>query len=121
MQFKQDIDDRRIGARLAYRVYVQVTLTSNQTTFDGWSDTVSVSGLSLEAELPPEYLDQPALVTITFSGEHSNLVIDNLKSKVVRCNDGVVGISFLHPLEWFVLFSVYQGKMHSNKGHNTPG
>lgn len=115
MQLKQDIDDRRTGARLTYNVYVQVTLTSCQTTFSGWSDTVSVSGLSVETDIPSGYLGQAALVTITFSGDHSNLVIDNLEGKVARCSDGVVGISFLHPLEWFVLFPVYQGKMKNDR------
>lgn len=115
MQLKQDIDDRRTGARLASNVYVQVTLTSDQKTFAGWSDTVSVSGLSLETSMPADSLGQSVLITITFSGKHSNLVINDLEGKVARCDDGVVGISFLYPLEWFVLFPVYQGKMNNER------
>lgn len=111
MQLKQDIDDRRNGSRLTYRVHVTVTLLSDGTTFKGWSNNVSVSGLGLDAAIPTKYQDQDCLVHIVFPGESSKLIIDDVHGQVVRCSTASSGISFVKPLEWFVLFPVYQGKM----------
>ena len=111
MQLKQDIDDRRNGSRLTYRVHVTVTLLSDGITFQGWSNNVSISGLALDAEIPEKYQDQECIVHIVFPGESSKLIIDDVHGQVVRCSTSSSGISFLNPLEWFVLFPVYQGKM----------
>ncbi len=111
MQLKQDTDDRRNGSRLTYRVYVTITLLSDKKIFQGWSNNVSVSGLALDAEIPGKYQDQECSVNIVFPGEFSKLIIDEVHGQIVRCSTPSSGISFSSPLEWFVLFPVYQGKM----------
>ena len=111
MQLKQDIDDRRNGSRLTYRVHVTVTSLADGQSFQGWSNNVSVSGLAIDAEIPEKYQDQECIVHIVFPGEYSKLIIDDVHGKIVRCSTPSSGISFVSPLEWFVLFPVYQGKM----------
>lgn len=111
MQLKQDFDDRRNGSRLTYRVHVTVTLLSDKNIFQGWSNNVSVSGLAIDVEIPEKYQNQECIVHIVFPGESSKLIIDDVHGQVVRCSTASSGISFLSPLEWFVLFPVYQGKM----------
>lgn len=111
MQLKQDIDDRRNGSRLTYKVHVTVTLLSDKKIFQGWSNNVSVSGLAMDADIPEIYQDQECIVSIVFPGEYSKLVIDDVHGRMVRCSTPSSGISFISPLEWFVLFPVYQGKM----------
>ncbi len=110
MQFKQSVDDRRVGGRIASQIRVIVMPREDDRQFEGWSRNVSVTGLALNFEIPHQYLQQNCTVRIILSGQHSDLVIDKLEGVIVRAGKRTAAVTFLKPLEWFLLFSVYQKK-----------
>ncbi len=111
MQLKQSLDDRRNAVRLTYRVHVTVTLEVDGTECEGWSSNVSVAGMALDFEIPEQFHEQECRVRILFPGQHSDLVIEKLQGKVIRSDKKSAAISFIRPLEWFLLFPVYQNKL----------
>ncbi len=112
MQFKQNIDDRRKGGRLTSHILVYVTPKGEGRTFEGVSSNISVTGLALDFEIPPEYLQRSCTVRIVLRGQHSNLVIESLQGVIVRSGKNSAAVTFQKPLEWFLLFSVYQSKLN---------
>ncbi len=112
MQFKQNVDDRRSGGRLVSHMRVSVTLQGGGRTFEGVSSNVSVTGLALDFEIPPEYLQRNCTVRIVFDGQYSNLAIEGLRGVIVRSENNTAAVTFQKPLEWFLLFSVYRGKLN---------
>lgn len=111
MEFKQSVDDRRTGVRLNFHVQVSVLPEKMEHSYQGVSDNVSVSGLVFKAELPPTLVKTPCSVNILFPGSHSNLVIQGLAATLVRVEEREAAVAFDKPLEWFLLFPVYQRKL----------
>ncbi|WP_028582897.1 PilZ domain-containing protein [Desulfogranum mediterraneum] len=115
MQFKQDINDRRTGVRIQTPAQVKVQPKGATEVFVSTASDVSVSGLAMVNGLPKEFLGQPCFLQIVFRGEHSRLVIDQLAGEIVRTTHPAA-ISFAKPLEWLLLFTVYQKKLSQARG-----
>lgn len=111
MQFKQDIDDRRTGVRLRFSTLVYLRPSGSNDVFEGESMDVSVSGMVVDCPVPPNLLNSNCNIKIVFPGTHSNLIIQDLKGTFVRAGDDVTAVTFQKPLEWFLLFPVYQTKL----------
>ncbi len=112
MQFKQDVDDRRKGIRFTFQVKVDVQLKEEDVSFSGLSRDVSVTGLALDVSIPRRYIGMKCMLKVVFEGEHSNLAIESLEGVIARADEEVTAVAFHHPLEWFLLFPAYQGKLH---------
>ena len=111
MDLKLELNDRRNAVRLTFRVHVTILIDEDGSVFKGWSSNVSVAGVAIDFEIPGQFLQQKCRVRILFPGEYSNLVIEDLEGIVIRGDKSSAAISFLRPLEWFLLFPVYQSKL----------
>ncbi len=111
MNFKQNLNDRRNAVRLTFRVHVTIIPEDDENIFEGWSNNVSIAGVALDFKIPERFHQQRCQVRILFPGEYSNLVIEELKGIIIRGDKASTAISFLRPLEWFLLFPVYQNKL----------
>lgn len=111
MQFKQDIDDRRTGVRLRFSTLVYLRPSGSKDVFEGESMDVSVSGMVVDCLVPSNLLNNKCSIKIVFPGTHSNLIIEDLEGTLVRTGDELTAINFHKPLEWFLLFPVYQTKL----------
>ncbi|WP_028579875.1 PilZ domain-containing protein [Desulfogranum japonicum] len=112
MQFKQNVDDKRQGIRFTFQIKVKVQIEEHDISFTGLTSDVSVTGLALDVSVSKRYLGMQCMISIIFHGKHSNLVIDSLKGIIVRVDEHVTAVNFIQPLEWFLLFPAYQGKMN---------
>lgn len=111
MQFKQGLDDRRTGVRLRFSTLVYLQPSGCEEVYQGESMDVSVSGMVVDCMLPENLINTDCSIKIVFPGSHSNLIIQDLTGKLVRSSNGGTGITFHKPLEWFLLFPVYQTKL----------
>jgi hypothetical protein len=114
MQFKQDINDKRNSIRLDFKLPVEITCAESGACLRGVMVNLSVHGMLVQ--LPQADLSavvgtkRLCLARIIFKGRGSNLMIDKLESTIVRIEGNRVGLAFIEPLEWFLLFNVYKGK-----------
>lgn len=111
MQFKQDINDRRTGVRLRFSTLVYLTPAESTEVYEGESMDVSVSGMVVDCVVPQNLCNSNCNIKIVFPGTHSNLIIEDLMGTLVRTDDDLTAINFHKPLEWFLLFPVYQTKL----------
>ena len=114
MQFKQSIDDKRKSIRIDFKVPVEISYSKSDEVFNGVLVNLSVHGMLVDMQ--DDFTDVAAEHTgnctarLIFSGKGSRLMIDELESTVVRCNNNKLALEFSEPLEWFLLFSVYKSK-----------
>ncbi len=118
MQFKQDINDKRNSIRLDFKVPVELYCAETDSMLTGELVNLSVHGMLVEVDG-----DVPGLTVgsridckarIIFPGKGSSLMIDNLETSIARVDENKLGLQFSEPLEWFLLFNVYQGKQLHN-------
>ncbi|MBW2328179.1 MAG: PilZ domain-containing protein [Deltaproteobacteria bacterium] len=114
MQFKQRIDDKRKSVRIDFKVPVEISYSKSDKVFKGVLVNLSVHGMlvDLQVNITGVAADHKGSCTakLIFSGKGSRLMIDELESTVVRCNNSMLALEFSEPLEWFLLFSVYKSK-----------
>ncbi|NOQ46211.1 MAG: hypothetical protein GQ559_06000 [Desulfobulbaceae bacterium] len=110
MPFKQDINDKRKGIRLDFVTDVVVMLPDYDRAFHGRTCNICISGMLVECEDMPT-VHSPCSIQIVIPGRNSRLLIDDLTGTVVRTKDGRTTIVFTEPLEWLLLFHVYQHKL----------
>jgi len=114
MQFKQDLDDKRSGIRLEFKVPVEIHCQGGDAPLAGMMVNLSVHGMlvQLSEEEISEVVEekQSCIARIVFPGHGSDLMIDKPQSTIARVEGNRVGLEFAEPLEWFLLFNVYKGK-----------
>ena len=114
MDFKFDLDDSRDGIRLDFKLPVEVSCAEAGNKLFGIMINLSVHGMlvKLEDELIDLKLkgNGDCTVRVVFPGKGSRLMIDQLRSTVVRKENNMLGIKFKEPLEWFLLFNVYKAR-----------
>jgi hypothetical protein len=114
VQFKLDVDDKRSGIRLDFKLPVEVFCAGTGNRVHGIMVNLSVHGMLVE--VPSDIIALPSTITgeckvkIVFPGKGSRLMIDQLRSSIVRVEDNMIAIKFNEPLEWFLLFNVYKGR-----------
>lgn len=115
MQLKQSIDDKRKSVRIDFKVPVEISYSKSDKVFKGVLVNLSVHGMLVDlqdgaTEFAVDHKGSCVVARLIFSGKGSRLMIDELESTVVRCNNNKLALEFSKPLEWFLLFSVYQSK-----------
>ncbi len=114
MHFKQSVDDKRKSVRLDFKVPVRISYPIADRVFKGVLVNLSVHGMLVDLQddmtnIAVDHLGS-CTVRVIFPGKGSRLIIDELESTVVRCNNNMLALEFSEPLEWFLLFSVYKSK-----------
>ena len=114
MQFKQNIDDKRKSVRFDFRLPIQISYPISDRVFKGVLVNLSVHGMlvDLQDDITNVAVDHKGSCTarVIFPGKGSRLMIDELESTVVSCNNNMLALEFSKPLEWFLLFNVYKSK-----------
>ena len=112
MQFKQSIDDKRKSVRIDFKVPTQISFPITDKVFNGVLVNLSVHGMLVDMQDDFVAAEHKGNCTarLNFSGKGSRLMIDELESTVVRCNNNMLALEVSEPLEWFLLFSVYKSK-----------
>ena len=114
VQFKQDVNDKRNSIRLDFKVPVELYCAETDSRLTGELINLSVHGMLVEVaeELPSLAVGSriDCKARIIFPGKGSSLMIDNLETSIARVDVNKLGLQFSEPLEWFLLFNVYQGK-----------
>jgi len=117
MQFKQSIDDKRNSIRLDFRVPVELYCAESDSMLKGELENLSVHGMlvQMQDDIPSNAVDRQlnCRARIVFPGKGSSLMIDDLQTTIVRFENDQLGLEFSEPLEWFLLFNVYQAKQIS--------
>ncbi len=114
MQLKQGLDDHRTGVRLDFMAEVVLTMEESDIFFQGKSINVSVSGLVMTGTMDLEYLQKKCKIKIIFPGHFSKLTIEDLEGIISRIDGNNIAVTFKEPLEWFLVFPVYQNKVHQD-------
>ncbi len=114
MEFKLDLDDNRDGTRLDFKLPVEISCAEASNKLFGVMVNLSVHGMLVQLENELVDLGLPGngncTIRIVFPGKGSRLMIDKLRSTVVRKDNNMLGIKFEEPLEWFLLFNVYKAR-----------
>lgn len=114
MQFKLDVNDSRSGIRLDFKLPVEFYFPEHDNTISGVMVNVSVHGMLIELVEGQQSsiisTQDECVAKVVFSGHGSKLVIEDLRSRVVRVDKKQLAIQFIKPLEWFLLFNVYKGR-----------
>ncbi|MEN8200621.1 MAG: PilZ domain-containing protein [Thermodesulfobacteriota bacterium] len=119
MKFKQDINERRSGVRIDFKVPVEICCAETDTMLKGVLVNLSIHGMLLELheDYVPVAIDtkKECKARLFFRGKGSKLVIDELLFTVVRAENNRLALKFSEPLEWFLLFTVYKDKQLRNE------
>ena len=114
MQFKLNIDDKRKSVRLDFKVPVRISYPVSDRVFKGVLVNLSVHGMmiDLQEDITNAAFSNKGSCTarVIFPGKGSRLMIDELESTVVHCDNNMLALEFNEPLEWLLLFSVYKSK-----------
>ena len=114
MQFKLDKDDRRSNIRVDFKTPVQIAFPESSQVVKGILINLSMSGMLVELDDDARYNEsgnqENCTAELLFSGNGSKLLIHELQSTVARIQGNRIALEFDKPLEWFLLFCVYQDK-----------
>ncbi len=111
---KQDAVDRRECIRLDYRVSVELQrLDRDEVVIPAEMVDVSVYGMRVKIaskDCQALHCSENYRLRIILPGQGSRLIIDDLRSRVIRVEECFIGLHFNEPLDWFLLFNVYKAK-----------
>lgn len=114
MQFKLNIDDKRKSVRFDFKVPIQISYPITDRVCKGVLVNLSIHGMlvDLQDDSINVAVDHKGscFASVIFPGKGSRLMIDELESTVVHCDNNMLALEFSEPLEWFLLFSVYKSK-----------
>lgn len=99
-------EERRVCTRTLFLTGVTLKAQGVSVDIDANLLDVSISGLYVRcAQALP--VGTPCTIRIRVNGNHSNLVLEELHGAVVRQDRQGLAIQFASPMEWFVLFKIY--------------
>ncbi len=78
--------------------------------YPGTLHDISIIGLFAEMEGCPK-VGEGCSVDIFFEGDHSRLIIEKVRGKILRSDEQGVAIRFDNRLEWFILIPLYFHKI----------
>ncbi len=104
------IDEKRTTARLALDSKICI-IDEQQKEIEGTLLNLSATGVLVKTDRPLS-TDSNCDLSIIIEGENSNLVINKLAAKVVRCNGDVLALEFSNKMEWLALFYIYKNKFN---------
>jgi len=103
-------DERRNSFRLPFTSMVTCHVEVINKKYRGTLRDMSTTGFFMEiGDCPQVYYK--CNIEIILEGEHSRLVIDNLRGSIIRNDEDGVGVRFDEPLEWFSLVPFYFHKL----------
>ena len=79
-------------------------------TYHGMLRDISIIGLFMELDDRP-VVGHPCDIDIIFDGDHSRLIIENVRGMIVRSDQDGVAVRFDQRLEWFILIPLYYHKI----------
>ena len=104
------IEERRESFRLPFASTVTCHVNNPDEKYTGTLSNVSVTSAFMETDDCPDVGEQ-CNVEIILDGQHSRLMIDNIKGSIVRTDENGAAISFDERLEWFSLVPLYFKKL----------
>lgn len=105
-----DIHERRETTRLQLKTPVTL-LDEDKKKSAGTVIDLSATGALIKTD--EEFaINKKYTLSIQLTGEHSNLLIDNLSVFAVRQDADRIGVQFTDTMEWLTLFYVYRAKFN---------
>ena len=118
MKFKQDINERRNGIRVDFKLPVEIRCPETETLLKGVLVNLSIHGMLLKLQsnslLVTGDRGKTCMARLIFQGKVSKLMIDELQFTIIRVENNMLALELSEPLEWFLLFTVYKNKQINN-------
>ncbi|MDK9707059.1 MAG: PilZ domain-containing protein [Desulforhopalus sp.] len=113
------LENRRKSFRMPFVTNISCYIKEIDAEFQGMLRDISITGLYGEVDGPPLTAGWTCNLSITFTGDHSRLVVEGVCGKIVRSETQGVAIEFDKRLEWFILVPLFFQKI-SGKACSIP-
>ncbi len=118
MKLKHNINERRDGFRVDFKIPVEIFCPETDTLLKGVLVNLNIHGMLLELQndsIPvADNIIKSCMARLIFLGKTSKLIIDELQFTIARMEKNNLALEFSEPLEWFLLFTVYKNKQIIN-------
>jgi len=105
------LDERRVSVRMLFVSTVSCRVVGVDKQFIGKLRDISITGLFMDM-LDCPGVGKKCVVSVTFMGEHSRLIIDDICGVIARKTEEGWAVRFDQRLEWFALIPIYFRKVH---------